>query len=361
MMQDFSIQALRMTPSMSSFFTGRVFGPVAFALILSGCSISGTYPDATEPDAAKLRFISDMSSSTLSVLDEQHCGGQGTGILNNLFLANTRRRVDMSMPPLSEKTPYLEIRLPPNKELLLLLNTQGTGTVCGMAFTFTPQGDAEYELTFSRAGSQCTALLQRLRQVQGQVLRSPLPLVNKGIPSCMGANALFPVPAKGLPATPERDALAEQIVSQSIIAEMKHDATSLSESSQAKAVDLLVNKRKSQMNLDLPDAYWTEYRQNVAAYLVKTQGIKASALDQYKAEYRARLSRLETPAIKALVPDTPTTDVTQALAVNGSMLQYYRRLNEQLKKEAMADNWERMAELDKRYGVCERYAQCWQN
>ncbi|WP_347927170.1 hypothetical protein [Pseudomonas helvetica] len=346
---------------MSSFFTGRVLGAVAFALILSGCSVSGSYPDATELDAAKLRFISDMSSATLSVLDEQHCGGQTTGILNNLFLANTRRRVDMSMPPVSDKTPYLEIRLSPNKELLLHLNTQGTGSVCGMAFTFTPQSGAEYELTFNRAGSQCMTMLKRLHQVPGQVARSPVPLVNKGIPSCMGANALFPVPAKGLPATPERDGLIEQIVSQSIITEMKPGATSLSESAQVEAVDLVVNKRKQQMNLDLPDAYWVQYRQNVATYLVQTQGIKANAFDQYKVEYRTRLSRLDTPSIKALVPDTQATDVTQALATNGAMLQYYHRLNEQLQKEVMANNWARMAELDKRYGVCERYAQCWQN
>ncbi|WP_097303555.1 hypothetical protein [Pseudomonas chlororaphis] len=346
---------------MSRFFTGRVWAAVAFALTLSGCSVSGSYPDATEPDAAKLRFISDMSSATLSVLDEQHCGGQTTGILNNLFLANTRRRVDMSMPPASEKTPYLEIRLSPNKEQLLHLNTQGTGSVCGTAFSFKPQSGAEYELTFNSAGSQCVTMLKRLHRVQGQVARSPVPLVNKGIPGCMGANALFPVPVKGLPATPERDELIEQIVSQSIITEMKPGATSPSESAQVETVDLLVDKRKLQMNLDLPDAYWAQYRQNVAAYLVQTQGIKANALEHYKVEYRTRLSRLDTPAIKALVPDTQATDVTQALATNGAMLQYYRRLNDQLQKEVMADNWARMAELDKRYGVCERYAQCWQN
>jgi len=346
---------------MSSFFAGRALGTVAFVLILGGCSVSGSYPDATEPDAAKLRFISEMSSATLGVLDEHHCNGQTTGILNNLFLANTRRRADMSMPPASEKAPYLEIRLPPNKALLLHLNSQGAGSLCGTAFTFTPQSGAEYELTFNSAGSQCMTMLKRLHQVQGQVVRSPVPLVNKGLPSCIGTNALFPAPAKGLPDTPERDGLAQQIISQSIIAEMKPDTSSLDASAQAQAVDLIINKRKGQMNLDLPDAYWNQYRQSVATLLAQVQGIKADALDKYKVEYRARLSRLDIPSLKALVPDTQETDVTRALAVNGAMLQYYRRLNEQLQKEAVADNWGRLAELDKRYGVCERYAQCWQN
>jgi hypothetical protein len=198
-----------------------------------------------------------------------------------------------------------------------------------------------------------------MREIRGG--RSPVPLLNKGIASCMGASALFPEPPKGLPASPECDALTEQIVSQRIIAEMKLDATALNESARTEAIDLVVNKRKDHMNLDLPDAYWTQYRQNVANYLVQAQGVKASVLDQYKVEYRARLSRLDTPSIKALVPDTEATDVTQALATNGAMLQYYHRLNEQLQKEVMADNWARMAELDKRYRVCERYPQCWQN
>ncbi|WDU63909.1 hypothetical protein LRS56_05100 [Pseudomonas poae] len=346
---------------MSSFFARRALGATAFALLLSGCSVSGTYPDATEPDAAKLRFSSDMSSSTLALFDEQHCEGWTTGILNNLFLANTRRRADMSIPPVSEKTPYLELRMPPNKPVLLHLNTQGTGSVCGMAFTFTPQSGAEYELTFNRAGSQCMTMLKRLSRVQGEVVRSPVPMVNKGLPSCAGTSALFPAPVKGLPATPERDALTEQIVSQSIIAQMKPEPAAPSESVQNGAVDLVVNNRKREMNLQLPDAYWAEYRQNVTTYLVEARGVKAKALEQYKVEYRARLSRLDTPSIKALVPDTPATDVTQALAVNGAMLQYYRQLNEQMEKEVLAENWGRMAELDKRFGVCERYAKCWRN
>jgi hypothetical protein len=346
---------------MSNFFAGRMLGATLFAVMLGGCSVSGTYPDTTEPDAAKLRFISDTSSATLSVMDAQHCDGQTTGILNNLVLANTRRRADMSMPPASEKTPYLEIRLPPDKELLLHLNTQGTGSVCGMAFTLTPQRGAEYEVTFNRAGSQCVTMLKRLHSVKGQVVRSPVPLINKGLPGCAGANALFPVPPKGLPATPERDALVEQIISPSIIAEMKPQTVAVNDSARAEAIELVVNKRKGEMNLDLPDAYWTQYRQNIANYLAQAYGVKAEALERYKVEYRARLSRLDTPTLKTLVPDTPATDLTQALAVNGAMLQYYRQLNGLLEKEAMADNWAHMAELDKRYGVCERYAQCWQN
>ncbi|SEC03450.1 hypothetical protein SAMN05421553_0209 [Pseudomonas anguilliseptica] len=42
----------------------RILGAtIAASALLSGCSINGSYPDATEPDAAKLRFISDLESA----------------------------------------------------------------------------------------------------------------------------------------------------------------------------------------------------------------------------------------------------------------------------------------------------------
>ncbi|BCQ61028.1 hypothetical protein PBOI14_27780 [Pseudomonas sp. Boi14] len=82
---------------MFCFSQWRVRGAVSIAaLLLGGCSFNGTYPDASAPDAAKLRFISSSDSSTLDLFDAEHCGGQTTGLLNNLFSANTRRRAAMS-------------------------------------------------------------------------------------------------------------------------------------------------------------------------------------------------------------------------------------------------------------------------
>ncbi|WP_256344686.1 hypothetical protein [Pseudomonas sp. I8001] len=85
--------------SLSLLHSPRAFIALALVTLLSGCSVHGTYPDAAEPDAAKLRFISNTTNSTLFVYDAQHCMGETTGILNNMFLVDTKRRVDMLVPP----------------------------------------------------------------------------------------------------------------------------------------------------------------------------------------------------------------------------------------------------------------------
>ena len=40
-------------------------------------------------DAAKLRFISNTSNTTIDVYDAEHCMGQTTGMLNNIFLISS--------------------------------------------------------------------------------------------------------------------------------------------------------------------------------------------------------------------------------------------------------------------------------
>lgn len=86
----------------------RALTALVLMSLLAGCSLNGTYPDATEPDAAKLRFISNTSNTTIDVYDPQHCMGQTTGMLNNIFLVDTRRRVDMSVPPPAKARGLLE-------------------------------------------------------------------------------------------------------------------------------------------------------------------------------------------------------------------------------------------------------------
>ena len=71
----------------------------ALFVLLGGCSVNGSYPDAIEPDAAKLRFVANTSNATLDYFDAAHCDGQTTGILNNMLLSDTARRVGMTQGP----------------------------------------------------------------------------------------------------------------------------------------------------------------------------------------------------------------------------------------------------------------------
>ncbi|MDO7928879.1 hypothetical protein Q6A51_18995 [Pseudomonas sp. KFB-139] len=347
---------------MSNFSQLRVLGAVtAFAILLSGCGINGTYPDFNGPDAAKLRYISKLESATLDVFDTEHCDGQTTGLMNNLFVANTSRRAGMSIPPQEGIKAYYELKLKPGHELFLRTNTLTTGTVCGTSFNFTPQSGAEYELTFNYAGNQCQAVLNRLHQLNGTVTRSPIPLVYKGLPSCTGSNAIFPKPVEAQPSTPERTALIDQIIKESLTEEMKVTAVPADQLPTAEKLDKAVNDRKQFVTITLPDAYWAEYRQNVQTFANDVNSTKERSLKFYNDFYRTQLERQTTEDLKVLTPGSKTANLTRLLLSNNEMLQYYNRTTREVMRQNLSDNLNRMADLDKRYGVCERFINCWKN
>lgn len=329
------------------------------ALLLSGCSIHGTYPDAGEADAAKLRFISGLDSATLAVFDAQHCAGQTTGILNNLFVANTARRVDMSIAPPADAEPYLEIRLKPGREAVLMVNTQGRSSVCGSMFSYTPQPGAEYELTFEYADKMCRAMLNRLHQVGDQVSRSPVPLLSKGLPECTGSNGLFPVTPEAQPDTQERVGMIERIIAESLIESMKTELPPLDKTLLGDNFDKQIDERTQRMGFTLPAAYWDEYQRNIDIATQELSTSKQRTLERYENEYGKYLRQLDTAELRKLVPNSTATDKTLALTINIRMLRYYRKAGQEVLKESLDSHLTRMADLDKRYAVCERFADCW--
>lgn len=330
-------------------------------LLLSGCSIHGSYPDATEPDAAKLRFISGLDSATLAVFDAEHCGGRTTGILNNLFLANTSRRAEMSIAPTPDAKAYLEIRLKPESEVVLQVNTQGRSSVCGSMFSYTPQSGAEYELTFDYSGKMCRALLNRLHQVGDQVSRSPVPLLNNGLPACAGSNALFPKAPVAQPDTQERVSMIEKIIAESLTESMKAEQPQLDKALLDERFDKRIDERTRRMGFTLPAEYWNEYQQNIDIAAQELSTSNQRTLKRYEDEYRKYLRQLDTAELRKLVPNSASTDQNLVLTVKIRMLRYYRTASSEVLRENLSNHLTRMADLDKRYAVCERFADCWKN
>ncbi len=330
-------------------------------LLLSGCSIHGSYPDATETDAAKLRFMSNLDSATLTVFDAEHCGGRTTGILNNLFLANTSRRADMSIAPPPDVKTYLEIRLKPESEVVLQVNTQGRSSVCGSMFSYTPQSGAEYELTFDYSGKMCRALLNRLHQVGDQVSRSPVPLLNNGLPACAGSNALFPKAPVAQPHTQERVSMIEQIIAESLTDSMKAEQPHLDKALLDERFDKRIDERTQRMGFTLPKEYWDEYQQNIDITAQELSTSNQRTLKRYEDEYRKYLRQLDTAELRKLVPNSASTDKNRVLTVKIRMLRYYRTASSEVLRENLSNHLARMADLDKRYAVCERFADCWKN
>lgn len=168
------------------------FVPFGVALLVAGCGINGTYPDASDSDAAKLRFASNLTSATLDYFDDAHCDGKTTGILNNLLMPNTRRRVGMLAPPPNSNKSYLEIKLKPGKDAYFRANTNGGSYVCAVAFNLVPKAGAEYELNFNGNGYFCSITLEEIEQHDSNTSRKPVPIRREPPKACEGANPLFP-------------------------------------------------------------------------------------------------------------------------------------------------------------------------
>ncbi|OLS62695.1 hypothetical protein [Pseudomonas putida] len=334
---------------------------VVASMLLSGCSITGNYPEVAEPDAAKLRFISKMQSATLNVFDAQHCMGRNTGLLNNALTANTKRRVGMAVPPPDDAKAYIEIRMTPGREQYLATNSLGYGSVCGTGFNLTPQPGAEYEVTFNWSGNHCVTTLSSLNKVNGEVSRFPLPVVRDGLPSCAGSNAMFPVTPQGQPDTPQRTAMIDQIIADSLIDAMQPKPSDNNQVLRALLEKVSVDERKKRLGFTLPQAYWDEYTRNLKQTADESTDRKARILQRYKEEYRSRLSQLDTEHLRKRLPEGDDTDAKTTLSDNAAMLGYYNELANDILKRDLNMHIARMADLDRRYDVCARFAKCWKN
>ncbi|NWE12951.1 hypothetical protein [Pseudomonas yamanorum] len=172
------------------FFTRRLPGAIAvaalFVSVLAGCAAKSNYVDATEPDAAKLRFVSNSSNAKLYYLDDQHCAGREAGALNNLYVPDTPRRAGMIVPPPAKARGFLEIKVKPGTEGYVFVSTDGYSWMCGFQIGLTPEANAEYEVTLNVRGNKCGVELSRLGRVDGKDVRVPMPAVQNGTPACLG-------------------------------------------------------------------------------------------------------------------------------------------------------------------------------
>lgn len=72
---------------------------IALTTLLNTGSSNGSCTDSTRSDAAKLRYISDSGSAALHLYGSLSCEGKTTGMLNNLFMAHTKRHSNMIVTP----------------------------------------------------------------------------------------------------------------------------------------------------------------------------------------------------------------------------------------------------------------------
>lgn len=338
-------------------FATRLLMPVLLSL-LSACSINGSYLDSPNTDAAKLRYVSNNESATLDLFDDAHCDGRTTGMLNNLFLADTKRRADMIVPPLPGAGSYYEFRLEPGQPVHVRAGTADASTLCGVSFTLTPQAGSEYELSFDKTPGHCTALLTRLQRVDGKDQRTAYPMVNTIPPACVGKSPLFPGPFTPLPDTAERTALIDSIIHASIPPAAAH-----LESLSAQAATMRIRPamqmaaRKRALSFEMPESYWQQYSQNLDSYVEALAQLDQRAFKRFERENQDYMRSVSTELLKVWAGKGGDASVRER-RIKG-MRTFYDYVLQQTRAQIDLDYLRSMADLDRREGVCERYAGCW--
>ncbi|AMN78013.1 MULTISPECIES: hypothetical protein [Pseudomonas] len=336
----------------------RAFSTLSLVSLLSACSINGSYPDATEPDAAKLRFISNTQNSTLDFFDAQHCAGRTTGMLNNSLMTDTQRRVGMIVPPPEKARGLLEVKLAPGKPVFMRINTNGSGYVCAKAISFTPEAGKEYEVTFDVAEGSCITTFQRLQRFNGKDERIPQPMIESPLQACAGSTPMFP---KQIPETPKRAALIGSIVDTNLqLFKMMNPQTPVEPPSTPKSLEDQIAKRKAAMgSFTLPEAYWTQYRQNFTLLNEDAAAQEARTMGLYNEVLRYRLSVTEDAVLEQWLNPTDTTTRDRVAENDKVMAAYYINTRKSVMVEVLNHHLARMGQLDQRFEVCAHFDKCW--
>lgn len=342
--------------------SSALFGLMVSLSGLGGCALTGTYQDAAGPDAAKMRFVANTDNATVNYFDAEHCDGLTTGILNNLFVRDSPRRVGMVVAPPEKARGYLEVKLPPEKEVFLQVNTQVGYGVCGAVFGFRPERAAEYELTFELKGNQCLTLMQRLQRVDGKDVRTPVTIRRDGFAACQGRSPIFPKPPALLPDTPERTAMMDRIIAGSTFVRMTSDTTKDKVvGNSPEKIDSLISERKAKLGFNLPDEYWTLYRQNLEAFDQDFAAKKTLVMQRSTDEYRKRLSSADDKQLKEWAGTGEVAKPKNAAPaeLEKNMIMFYFQTDREVTVETINRHLDRMAKMEQQYDVCSRYADCW--
>ncbi|WP_054891281.1 MULTISPECIES: hypothetical protein [unclassified Pseudomonas] len=334
---------------------------VAACALLGACSFNGTYQDSSRTDAAKLRYVSNTSNSTLDVYRGPRCEGSTTGLLNNFLARDTRRRADMRVPPTADTRGYLEIRLEPDQPLYLFVNTLSTGGApCSIGVTFTPAAGSEYEVSVDRSDGYCMLQLTRLQRIDGKDVRIPYPLNDEPLASCSGTSPLFPLPPTPLAASVQRSAMIESLINDSLTSSgAVIDILQAGNLQQPPADQQIAERRKALGNATLPDAYWDQYRANLQHFEQALGQVKPLAQARFRDNNRKYLNSVQDQQLQIWAGLELGNRYNSREVRMRDMSRYYARVYRQITAEAKLEHLRAMAQLDRQYGVCERFEGCW--
>jgi hypothetical protein len=204
--------------------------------------------------------------------------------------------------------------------------------------------------------------MQRLQRVDGKDVRTPVTIRRDGFAACEGRSPIFPKPPALLPDTPERTAMMDRIIAGSTFVRMTSDtARDKVAGNSPEKIDSLISERKAKLGFNLPDEYWTLYRQNLEAFDQDFAAKKTQVMQRSTDEYRKRLSSVDDKQLKAW---TGTGEAAKPMnsapaELEKTMVMFYFQTDRAVTVETINRHLDRMAKMEQQYDVCSRYADCW--
>ncbi len=171
---------------------------------------------------------------------------------------------------------------------------------------------------------------------------------------------LYGCSSKTLPETPERakltDAVAHRLLSDANISESKPK----SELEMRQDIQAAIQKRRRDIGISLPDAYWSQVEELTYQYSREVQSFQQYAISDYKRRVKAKLARASDDQLDVLTHSENMKDTVEFKQLIKNFERDMFVLNLSMNPHTARSRYaEQMRELDHKYDVCSKVSTCW--
>ncbi|UCJ16237.1 hypothetical protein K5Q02_20900 [Pseudomonas sp. MM211] len=166
--------------------------------------------------------------------------------------------------------------------------------------------------------------------------------------------------SRGLPETPERAKLTDAVVHRLLSDANISEPEPKSEFEMRQYIQTAIQKRRNDIGVSLPDAYWSQVEELTYQYSRGEQSFQQYAISDYKRKFKAKLARASDEQLDILIHSENMKDTIE-------FKQFFKNFDRDMFVLNLAMNSytarsryvEQMRELDSKYDVCSKVSTCW--
>lgn len=123
----------------------------------------------------------------------------------------------------------------------------------------------------------------------------------------------------------------------------------------------IVAKHRAERSLDLPDAYWARWKDNLDAFNADAAQHKEAQRQRYISTFIDQLNRADDLTLERLAEAPGDLDPASSRAWKNRLIERYSRyiIDSELDRPIIDAHLQRMALMDRHYGVCAIDPDCW--